>query len=211
MLENVVVTSHSSIKIESKNTIYIDPFNLKRNYNDADIIFVTHDHYDHFSPDDIKKVMNEDTKIIVPYGLYEKASEIGFKDENIIEINPHEEKSVDGLKFETIPAYNIDKKFHPRENGWVGYILQIDDMRYYIAGDTDITEDAKNVQCDVALVPVGGTYTMTAEEAAELVNYINPKAAVPTHYGSIVGNDEDAEVFIRLLKPEIKGFILMKE
>ena len=130
--------------------------------------------------------MNEDTKIVVPYGIYEKVSSLGFKDENILEVNPDEEKTVDGVKFETVAAYNVNKKFHPKENGWVGYIIETDGLRYYIAGDTDITEEAKNVKCDIAFVPVGGTYTMNAEEAAELVNVILPKAAIPIHYGSIV-------------------------
>ena len=211
MLENLDVLVHSSIRIESQKTIYIDPFKLNRSFNDADIIFITHDHYDHFSEDDIKKVMNEDTKIVVPYGIYEKVSSLGFKDENILEVNPDEEKTVDGVKFETVAAYNVNKKFHPKENGWVGYIIETDGLRYYIAGDTDITEEAKNVKCDIAFVPVGGTYTMNAEEAAELVNVILPKAAIPIHYGSIVGTKEDAEVFIRLLRPEIRGFILIDD
>ena len=179
MLDNVRIFCHSSIRIESPKIIYIDPFKINREHEDAELIFITHDHYDHFSENDIKKVMNEDSKIILPYGMYEKASNLGFKDENIIEVNPDEEKTVDGINFETIAAYNVNKSFHPRENGWVGYIITLNGERYYIAGDTDVTEEAKNVNCDVAFLPVGGTYTMTAEEAAELANEINPDIAVP--------------------------------
>ncbi len=211
MIDSLRVLCHSSIRIESPKIMYIDPFKIHRDYSDAELIFITHDHYDHFSENDIKKVMNEDSKIILPYGMYDKASNLGFKDENIIEVNPAEEKTVDGINFETVAAYNVNKNFHPKENGWVGYVITLNEERYYIAGDTDITEEAKNVECDVALVPVGGTYTMTAEEAAELVNIINPEIAVPIHYGSIVGTDEDAELFVRLLNPDIKGLVLIDD
>ena len=118
---------------------------------------------------------------------------------------------VQGIKFETISAYNTNKTFHPKENGWVGYIIIINGIRYYIAGDTDITEENKQVKCDVAFVPVGGTYTMDFKEAASLINEIKPKIAIPIHYGSIVGTEQDTIDFIRLLHPEIKGIILMKK
>jgi L-ascorbate metabolism protein UlaG (beta-lactamase superfamily) len=128
----------------------------------------------------------------------------------MIIVEPNETKTVLGIKFETVPAYNTNKPFHPKENNWVGYILEINNVRYYIAGDTDITEENSKVKCNVAFVPVGGTYTMNFEEAAELVNKIMPKVAVPIHYGSIVGTNQDAEDFINLLKSNIKGVILMK-
>ena len=118
---------------------------------------------------------------------------------------------VQGIKFETIPAYNTNKTFHPKKNGWVGYIIIINGIRYYIAGDTDITEENKKVKCDEAFVPVGGTYTMNFKEAANLINEIKPKIAIPIHYGSVVGTEQDAIDFIRLLHPEIKGIILMKK
>ena len=118
---------------------------------------------------------------------------------------------VQGIKFETIPSYNTNKTFHPKENGWVGYIITLDDIRYYIAGDTDITEENRKVKCDVAFVPVGGTYTMDFKEAAQLINEIQPKIAVPIHYGSVVGTNQDATDFVKLLHPSIKGIILMKQ
>ena len=117
---------------------------------------------------------------------------------------------VQGIKFETIPAYNTNKTFHPKENGWVGYIIEIKGVRYYIAGDTDITEENRRVKCDVAFVPVGGTYTTDFKEAAQLINEIQPKIAVPIHYGSVVGTKQDAIDFIKLLNPTINGVILMK-
>ncbi len=126
-------------------------------------------------------------------------------------VEPNKEYIVEGIKFETIPAYNTNKKFHPKENGWVGYIIEIKGIRYYIAGDTDITEENKKVKCDIAFVPVGGTYTMDFKEAASLINEIKPKVAIPIHYGSIVGTNQDATNFIVLLNSDIKGISLMNK
>ena len=210
MLENIEVLYHSSIRIEKEKTIYIDPYKINKNYNDADIIFVTHDHYDHYSEEDIDKVKKENTIIIVPEGLLPKLIDKGIKQENIITVKPNNKYEVEGIKIETIPAYNIEKQFHPKANNWVGYIIDMYGIKYYIAGDTDITEENKKVKCDVAFVPVGGTYTMDYREAAALVNEIKPKIAVPIHYGSVVGTVEDANQFIKLLDKEIQGKILMK-
>lgn len=211
MLENIEVLYHSSIRINKEKTIYIDPFKIDRNYNDADIVFITHDHYDHYSEEDIDKVINENTTIIIPDELLTKLLRKGINKNAIITVEPNKNYMVQGIKFETISAYNTNKTFHPKENGWVGYIIIINGIRYYIAGDTDITEENKQVKCDVAFVPVGGTYTMDFKEAAQLINEIKPKIAIPIHYGSIVGTEQDAIDFIRLLHPEIKGIILMKK
>ena len=210
MLNNIEVLYHSSIRINKEKTIYIDPFKIDRNYNDADIIFITHDHYDHYSEEDIDKVINENTVIVIPEELLTKVLKKGINKNAIITVEPNEKYMVQGIKFETVPAYNTNKTFHPKENGWVGYVIEINGIKYYIAGDTDITEENKKVKCDVAFVPVGGTYTMNYSEAAELVNIIKPKIAVPIHYGSVVGTEQDAIDFVRLLHPEIKGIILMK-
>ena len=210
MLDNIQVLYHSSIKMVGKKIIYIDPFKINDEYKDADIIFITHDHYDHYSEMDIDKVKKPNTILVVPDDLQEKLLIRGFKEENIIVVDPGDSDKIDDIEFEAIPAYNINKQYHPKENGWVGYIIKIDDVSYYIAGDTDITAENRKVACDVAFVPVGGTYTMNSKEAAELVNEINPKIAVPIHYGSVVGTKEDAIDFLNNLKPEIKGIILMK-
>lgn len=154
MLENIEVLCHSSIKISKGKVIYIDPFKIDKNYNDADIIFITHDHYDHYSEEDIDKVRKSDTVIVAPEELLTKLLRKGFRQNYIITIEPDEEDIVEGIKFETIPAYNTNKQFHPKENGWVGYIIELAGNRYYIAGDTDITEENKKVKCDVAFVPV---------------------------------------------------------
>ena len=210
MIDNIEVLCHSSIRIEKERVIYVDPFKINKNYNDADIIFITHDHYDHYSEEDIDKVKKEDTVIIAPADLLYKILDIGFKRENVIIAEPNKEYFIDEIKFETVPAYNVNKKFHPKENKWVGYVIEIKGIRYYIAGDTDITEENRKVKCDVAFVPVGGTYTMDYKEASMLVNEIKPKIAVPIHYGNIVGTKKDATDFIKLLDYNIEGKILMK-
>lgn len=210
MLNNIEVLYHSSIRINKEKTIYIDPFKIDRNYNDADIIFITHDHYDHYSEEDIDKVINENTVIVIPEELLTKVLKKGINKEAIITVEPNKKYMVQGIKFETIPAYNINKTFHPKENDWVGYVIEINGVKYYIAGDTDITEENKRVKCDVAFVPIGGTYTMDFKEAAQLVNEIQPKVAVPIHYGSVVGTKQDAEKFVKLLHTNIKGIILMR-
>ena len=204
MIDNIQVLYHSSIKINKEKVIYIDPFKIDKPYHDADIIFITHSHYDHYSEEDIKMICNDNSKIVVTEDLKEKALEI-FNKENIISVKPYKNYNIDGVYFETIPAYNIDKQFHPKSNNWVGYVIELNGVKYYIAGDTDKTEENKKVRCDVAFVPVGGTYTMTSKEAAELVNIIKPKIAVPIHYGSVVGTKQDAIDFISMLDEGIDG------
>ena len=210
MLENIEDLYHSSIRIAKEKIIYMDPFKINKNYKDADIIFITHDHYDHYSEEDIDKVMGPNTTFVIPEGMLTKLLKKGIHKNSIVVVEPNKEYMVQGIKFKTIPAYNISKKFHPRGNNWVGYRITINEVRYYIAGDTDITEENRRVICDVAFVPVGGTYTMNYKEAAQLVNEIHPKIAVPIHYGSVVGTKQDAVDFVKLLHAPINGVILMK-
>lgn len=210
MLEDIEVLYHSSIRINKGKLIYIDPYHIEKNYNDADMIFITHEHYDHYSEEDIDKIRKNNTIFIVPENLLNKLIKKGINDENIITLDPGDAENIDGIKVEAIHSYNIDKPFHPKENNWLGYVIEIDGVRYYIAGDTDITEENKNIKCDVAFVPVGGKYTMNFSEAAQLINIIKPKIAVPIHYGSVVGTKQDATDFVKLLYPTTKGIILMK-
>ena len=210
MLENIEVLYHNSIKINKGLTIYFDPFKINKEYMDADIIFVTHSHYDHYSEEDIKKIKKEDTQIVAPTDLLDNLLTIGFTKENIILVNPNEKYNVKDITFNTIQAYNTNKKFHPKSNNWVGYLVTIDGITYYIAGDTDITEENKEVKCDVAFVPIGGTYTMDYKEAAELINIIKPKIAVPTHYAAIIGTKEDGINFIKLLNSDIDYKLFIK-
>ncbi len=207
MSEKTEVLVHSSIKISGEKNIYIDPFKINNQYSDADFIFITHDHYDHYSEQDIEKVKKGSTIYIIPKTLTKRLQDNGVMSSNILSVEPNKTYTIHALQFETIPAYNINKKFHPKENGWVGYIINLNGTKYYIAGDTDITEESKQVKCDIALVPVGGTYTMTASEAAELVNIIKPKIAIPMHYGDIVGTPKDGEIFINLLDKSISGVL----
>lgn len=197
MTKNIQLFGHASIKI---NKIYFDPFQLSQNYNDAEYIFITHSHYDHFSEEDILKVKSDDSTIIITKDLYEKTLALGFTADKIVVVECSKTYNVNGLEFATIPAYNINKPFHPKENNWVGYLLKYTDKIYYIPGDTDVTDEAKKVKCDVAFIPVGGTYTTDYKEGAELANIIKPQVAIPIHYGSIVGNKEDGEKFKELLE-----------
>ena len=210
MLNNIEVLCHSSIRMNKEKRIYVDPFHIEENYQDADIILITHSHYDHFSEKDIEKVRKADTIIYVTEDYVENARQLGFSENKIIGVKPNQTYYEGNMEINTVPAYNVNKQFHPKENNWVGYILKIDSISYYIAGDTDITEENKKIKCDVAFVPVGGTYTMTAKEAAELINIIKPKVAIPIHYGDIVGTKEDATTFVNSLENGIDGKILMK-
>ena len=204
MLEGIEVLYHSSIKIKKETIIYFDPFKIDREYHDADIIFITHNHYDHYSEEDINKIRKENTKIVAPLDLLDNLLTLGFTKDNITLVKPNENHNVKGLTFKTVPAYNTNKSFHPKEKNWVGYLLDYNGITYYIAGDTDITEENRQVKCDIAFVPIGGTYTMNYKEASELINEIKPKIAVPTHYASIVGKKEDGIKFAKLLDSEIE-------
>ena len=200
----IEVLCHSSIRIEGENKIiYIDPYRIKEEKNDADIIFITHSHYDHFSEEDILNVKSDNTRIVVTTDLLEKTLELGFKKEEITIVNQNNLYTILDIAVNTIPAYNINKQFHPKESNWVGYILTIEGKSIYVAGDTDINEENKNVKCDIALLPVGGTYTTNYEEAAELANLINPELVIPMHYGEIVGEKEDAIKFKKLINENI--------
>ena len=202
---NIEINCHSSIKIIGDKIIYVDPFRIKENKNDADIIFITHDHYDHYSLEDIEKVKKQNTIIVMPEHLERKDD---LKDAVIV--MPNKKYQVEGINVETIPSYNINKPYHPKENNWVGYILNNEGKRLYIPGDTDITEENMKIQCDILFVPIGGTYTMNYEEGAKLTNIIKPKVAIPVHYGEIVGRKEDAKEFKKLLEKDIECKILIK-
>ena len=188
MINNISINCHSSIKINGEKVIYVDPYKIKGINNDADLIFITHEHYDHYSIEDINKIKKNNTRFIVPKSMKNRLIIDGISESDIISVGVKNKYNIDDIEFETIPAYNINKNFHPKNNNWVGYIININNIKYYIAGDTDMTEEAINVKCDIAFVPIGGTYTMDYKEAATLTNKIKPKYAIPIHYGLIVGN-----------------------
>lgn len=205
MTDQIEVFKQNSIRIRSDaGTIYIDPFQIPEAPHDADFILITHDHYDHFSPEDIAKVSRKDTVLVVPEKMRKKAQKVACLVGRVETVKPGEHKIVQNLELESVPAYNILKPFHPKRSGWVGYILALSGQRVYIAGDTDLTKENRQVRCDVALIPIGGTFTMDAKQAAELINAIKPNVAIPTHYGSVVGKLEDAAVFSSLVKPPVR-------
>ena len=205
MTENITVYKHNSIGIKCDiGMVYIDPFEMTESPKDAAFILITHDHYDHFSPDDIAKVAGPNTVLVVPEKMKSKAGKAAGLVSRIETVNPGESYDMDGLKLETVPAYNIMRPFHAKSAGWVGYIIETGGKRIYAAGDTDATKEVKAVKCDIALVPIGGTYTMDAKKAAELINEMQPEVAIPVHYGAIVGKPSDGEAFAQLVKEPIK-------
>ena len=192
--------NHACIRFDFDGVVvYTDPFELNESRNDADIILITHNHFDHYSVPDLEKVIKDNTKVVVPEKVNAEEVLKMRKNVTILKVLPSDLYNVKDIKFETVPAYNVNKQFHRKEEGWVGYIIEFNQIKFYVAGDTDITEENRKVKCDVAFVPVGGKYTMNCEEAAQLVNEIKPKIAVPIHYGKVVGSIEDADKFMKLI------------
>ena len=208
ILKGFTHLNHASLKIERDKVIYIDPFEIKGEPHDADIIFCTHDHFDHLNPEAIRKVMKGETVLVVPKKNAKKFKKYELKE--VLGVEPDNEYEAGGIKFKTVRSYNLGKKFHKKKKNWMGFILYVDDASYYIAGDTDYIPEMDSVKADVAFLPVGGTYTCNAEEAVKAANVIKPKVAVPIHFGSVVGTKNDAETFIKNLDKGIEGVILLK-
>ena len=200
-LTHITVNTQSSIRMQGSKTLYFDPYQIPAAANDADIIFVTHEHYDHFEPESIAKLKKDDTLLVTPESMKKKAlSESGIAPVNCLFYQPGEIHEVNGVVIETVPAYNKLKPFHPKGKKWQGYVVTMDDTRYYVSGDTDVNEDIRKVRCDVALSPIGGFYTMDRKQAAEYIVQLKPKALIPTHYGSIVGNKTDGQKFRKMVE-----------
>ncbi|MFH1133355.1 MAG: MBL fold metallo-hydrolase [Nanoarchaeota archaeon] len=202
IIEGLDITwlGHACFKVKAGKTIYFDPFQLKSD-EPADFILITHDHYDHCSLADIKKVATPKTIIFATPDCQSKLSSLNVR--NVTLLEPGKKVAVDGLTIEAVPAYNTNKRFHPKENGWLGYILTVGGKRIYHAGDTDLIPEMQRIKADIALLPVSGTYVMTAEEAAKAADIIKPKVAIPMHCGSIVGTLGDAERFKSLAKANV--------
>ena len=186
------VIHHASIKFTGNMIIYFDPYKIEEELHDADYIFITHDHYDHYDLDSINNIRKETTKIIVPKCLE--------NEDNYLVVEPDKEYKVDDLYFKTISSYNTNKRFHPKEKEYVGYNILLDDKYYYIMGDTDRTPEAENVKADVCFIPIGGVYTMDVYEAIDYINDTKPTKAIPIHYGLIVGDKSLSNTFKENIK-----------
>lgn len=199
-MNNIFVNTRSSIKIIGTKTIYFDPLDIQGEPHDADMVFITHEHYDHYSPDDMEKVIKKDAQIIVPLGMLDMVKK-KFPEQAFHGMLPAQSENFDGVKCQGIPAYNIMKLFHPKGKKWLGYMVELDGKTYYAMGDTDVTPEAKSVDADVIFVPIGGKYTMDAAEAAEFINERQPGLVVPIHYADAKAYD----TFKNLLSEEIEG------
>ena len=195
---------HDTFTLEKGIKICTDPFKLSKSI-DADIILITHEHFDHCSPEDLQKISSNKTVIVAAKECLNKLEDIKCKEK--LGIIPGEEKTVNGIKIRAINAYNISKinpdtkrPFHPKEDNKVGFLINMDGTTIYHTGDSDLVPEMSNLQPDLLLVPVSGTYVMTAKEAAQAVEKIKPKIAIPMHYGTIVGNEDDAKEFKQLVK-----------
>lgn len=204
---NIELLKHASIRIASHDAIiYFDPYQIEEETHDATYVFITHDHYDHYDVSSIKKVINENTILIIPTCLKDSASSITKK---ILIVEPNKNYTINSISFETIPAYNINTNFHEKGKGYVGYNVLLDGTYYYIMGDTDYTDEIAQVKTDICFVPIGGTYTMDVEKSAAYINYIKPKKTIPIHYGSIVGDKSLGLDFKKLIDKEIEVEILI--
>ena len=205
MIDNIHWLGHDTFKISGEKVIFTDPFQIKES-DTADIILITHEHYDHCSPEDIGKIQTKETVIVATADCASKLKG------NVRIVKPGDTLTVEGVHIEAVPAYNMNKKFHTRHQGWVGYVITIGETRIYLAGDTDYIPEMKNLRdIDIALLPVSGTYVMTAEEAVKAALDIKPKIAIPMHYGAIVGDTSDAKRFANALKGKVEVRLLKQE
>ena len=207
-MTNISINARSSIRIEGSKIIYFDPFKISAEKHDADIIFVTHEHYDHYSPEDIQKVANAKTVLVMPDSMKQiLAEEMVTLFADIKFVKAEEAGTslmIDDVVVKWVRAYNIDKPFHTKERDWVGYIVTLDGETYFVTGDTDGNEDNSNVKCDVLFVPCGGKYTFDAKEAAEFTYKIMPRKVIPTHYSDVPGESEIGELFKQALEKMTK-------
>lgn len=212
MVENIAVLFHSSVRIDTgSRIIYFDPYEITEESHDADVIFITHDHFDHFSPKDIQKISKQDTSLVLPEKINKKViTKEGLSPEHCVWMRAGQTRQIGGLDVEAIPAYNVHKPFHSKKAGWLGYLIILDDVRIFVAGDTDQHPENEQVITDIALVPIGGMFTMNARQAADFINTIHPQAAIPIHYGQVAGKRSDEDVFAAAVEDSIQVSIRMQ-
>lgn len=199
LLSHTTRSAQASFLFAGGKKVYVDPYQLSAGEPKADLILVTHAHFDHLSSDDIAKIQGPDTVVIAPRDC---ASKLSGKVETI---SPGETKTVAGVKVEAVPAYNLHKEFHRKSSGWVGYVFTLDGVRVYHAGDTDFIPEMKSLKdIDIACLPIGGTYTMDWKEAVKAAEAIKAKLTIPMHYGAVVGSDQDAVNFQKAYKGPVK-------
>ncbi|MBW2707894.1 MAG: MBL fold metallo-hydrolase [Deltaproteobacteria bacterium] len=194
---------HDGFRIDSEKIIYFDPYQIEAGPR-ADLILISHDHFDHCSPEDVAKIQGPETIIVTEKDSAEKLTG------NVRILKPGETLNLDGVKILGVPSYNTDKDFHPRKNGWLGFLVEVSGIRIYHAGDTDYIPEMKDLKVDIALLPVSGTYVMTAEQAVKAALAIRPGLAIPMHYGAIVGSNQDALDFKNALDGKVDVLILKK-
>jgi L-ascorbate metabolism protein UlaG (beta-lactamase superfamily) len=205
-LDKVHWLGHDAFRMDAETgKVYIDPFQLPENAAKARLVMITHDHFDHYSPVDLEKIVDEHTDVIAPLST---AKQLDYG--KVHAVKPGDDLSIENINIKAVPSYNIGKDFHPKGNAWVGYLFTINGVAFYHAGDSDFIPEMKVVKTDIALLPVSGTYVMTAVEAAQAALAIKPKLAIPMHYGSIVGEADDARQFVELLAGEVEVKILNK-
>lgn len=204
IISKIYWLGHDTIWVEGSLQVCFDPFQITT-VRGADLILITHDHFDHCSPEDVARIQKENTIIIT-----DAASAKRLKGDVRV-VAPGDRLEVKGARIEVWPAYNTNKSFHPKASGMLSFVLTLDGIRFYHAGDTDRIPEMNDISVDVAFLPVSGTYVMTAEEAVDAARSIKPKLAIPMHYGAIVGSEEDARKFEKALQGEIEVVVLEKE
>lgn len=202
VLEKIDVINHSAICINGEKKIYIDPIEIKGTPHDADLILFTHPHFDHFSPKNVKKLLKQNTVIAAPESM-KFFCKLLPKSETVF-LLPGRDYELCGVSIHTVAAYNNRKPMHMKAMKWLGYIIDVDDTKVYISGDTDITEESGSVSCDIAILPVGGFYTVNAVQAAELARKIAPHTVIPVHYGKFLGGADAAEKLRSALGTDIE-------